>query len=140
MLEIVFQRCFGISNAGNRSATLLRDFQDCFEEAHSIVLPSSHEGAHLRTLLSFVSIFAALLLLVAGILLCAKLPFGRRVAYWATALSVPVCIFSALIHLMGAHALLYGVGYPIVIVTLLHRATPSSGIPSETETAHFLGN
>jgi hypothetical protein len=97
------------------------------------VRPFFRQGDHLRTLLSLVGIFASLLLLLAGILLCAKLPVGRIFAYWAAAVSTPVCIFSAVIHLMGAHALLYGVGYPIVIVLLLHRATPSSGVPSVAE-------
>jgi hypothetical protein len=81
------------------------------------------EGDYIRVAMGFVSLFAALLLLAGGILLCAKLRVGRSVAYWAAGISIPVSFFSAVIHLMGAHALMYGLGYPIVIVTLLHRLT-----------------
>jgi len=97
------------------------------------VPPFFRHGDYLRLSLTLVGIFGALLLLLAGILLCAKLPFGRSVAYWAAGVSIPMHITAAFIHLVGAHALLYGVGYPIVIVTLLRRATPPSGVSIGTE-------
>jgi hypothetical protein len=98
--------------------------------------PFFRHGDHLRTFLGSVATLAGLLLLFAGILLCAKLPVGRIFAYWSVGISTPVSIFSAFIHLMGAHALLYGVGYPIAIVLMLHRAPPSNGVPSAMEDSH----
>jgi hypothetical protein len=90
-------------------------------------------GDTVRTVLSSLGSFGALLLLLAGIVLCAKRTKGRTIAYWGTAVSVPAHIFGAVIGLMGGHAVLYGVGYPIVIALLLKRATPSSGLPNSTE-------
>lgn len=88
------------------------------------------EGDQFRLVVSVVSVLAAVLLLAAGIFLCFKRTVGRTIAYAAAALSVPISIFAAAIGLMGSHALMYGVGYPIVIVLLLKRATPSSGLPN----------
>jgi len=90
-------------------------------------------GDPIRTGLSLLGSLGALLLLIAGIVLCAKRTTGRTIAYWGAAVSVPAHIIGALIGLMGGHAVLYGVGYPIVIVLLLKRATPSSGLPSPVE-------
>jgi hypothetical protein len=90
----------------------------------------AQESDDFRLMVSAVSVFAAVLLLVAGILLCLKRITGRTIAYSAAAVSVPVSIFAAAIGLMGGHALMYGVGYPIVIVLLLRRATPSNGLPN----------
>lgn len=62
-----------------------------------------------------------------------SLAVGRTFAYWGTGVSVPAHIVGALIGLMGGHAVLYGVGYPVVLVLLLSRATPSSGMPGSVE-------
>jgi hypothetical protein len=78
---------------------------------------------------------AAVLLLVGGIALCFKRTAGGTIATVAAKLSVPVSLFSAAIGLMGSHALMYGAGYPIVIVLLLKRATPSSGLPATGNSA-----
>ena len=90
--------------------------------------PFWQAGDYFRLLISVVSVLAAILLLLAGVLLCRKRIAGRAVARLSASVSIPVCVFSAAIGLMGGHALLYGVGYPIVIVLLLNRATPSSGV------------
>jgi hypothetical protein len=97
------------------------------------VPPFFRHGDYIRASLGSVITFAAFLLLAAGILLCAKRPVGRTLVYWATGISIPPCIFSAFIYLIGAHALLYGVGYPIAIALLLHRSTPSNGVRGVTE-------
>jgi hypothetical protein len=68
-----------------------------------------------------------------AILLSATQGIGRQMANWSTAIAIPAYIVAACIHMVGANALLYGVGYPIAIVTPLHRATPSSGIPGAGE-------
>jgi hypothetical protein len=88
------------------------------------------EGDYFRLVLSGLSIVAAVLLLVAGIMLCFKRPAGRTIAFVAAGLSVPVSVFSTIIGLMGSHALMYGAGYPIVIVLLLQRATPAGRLPT----------
>jgi hypothetical protein len=88
------------------------------------------EGDSFRLIVSTVSILSAVLLLVAGVLLCFKLVAGRTLAYVSASVSIPVTVFSAAIGLMGGHALMYGAGYPIVIVLLLNRSTPPSGIPT----------
>jgi hypothetical protein len=99
-----------------------------------------HRADYLRASLGSVITFAALLLMAAGILLCAKLPVGRKLVYWAVAISTPFSIFSAFIQLIGAHALLYGVGYPIAIALLLHRSTPANGVRSVTEDSEARAN
>ena len=88
------------------------------------------EGDHLRTFLGSLASLGAFLLLGAGMLLCVRRRIRRRVAYWGAAASIVACTVGALIGLVGGHGVLYGVGYPIVIVLLL-RATPSSGLPSD---------
>jgi hypothetical protein len=93
------------------------------------------EGDSFRLAVSALSTIAAILLLVAGVLLCFKHIGGRTLAYVSASLSVPISVFSALIGLMGSHALMYGAGYPIVIVLLLKRATPSNGLPVPDDTA-----
>jgi uncharacterized membrane protein YhaH (DUF805 family) len=98
------------------------------------------EGDQFRLVISVVSVLAAVLLLVAGILLCFKRVAGRNLAYAAAALSVPISLFAAAIGLMGSHALMYGVGYPIVIVLLLKRATPSNGLPTIGEDPKPVGD
>ncbi len=95
--------------------------------------PFWQAGDYFRLSISAVSVLAAVLLLVAGVLLCMKRIAGRAVARLSASVSIPVCVFSAAIGLMGGHALLYGVGYPIVIVLLLNRATPSSGVTTNLE-------
>lgn len=97
------------------------------------LIPLIYSGDWLRTLTTTIAICASMLFLIAGVLLCAKQGIGRQIANWSTAIAVPTYIVAACIHMVGAHALLYGVGYPIAIVTLLHRATPSSGIPAGGE-------
>lgn len=91
----------------------------------------AQEGDYFRLAVSALSIAAAVLLLIAGIVLCLKRATGGTFAIVAASLSVPVSVFSAVIGLMGSHALMYGAGYPIVIVLLLKRATPSSGPPTD---------
>jgi hypothetical protein len=88
------------------------------------------EGDYFRLVVSALSIVAAVLLLVGGIVLCFRRSAGGTIAIVAAKLSVPVSFFSAAIGLMGSHALMYGAGYPIVIVLLLKRATPSNGLPT----------
>ena len=90
-------------------------------------------GDPIRSVLSLLGSLGALLLLIAGIVLCAKRTTGRTIAYWGATVSVAAHIIGALIGLMGGHAVLYGVGYPIVIVLLLKRAKPSSGLSSPVE-------
>jgi hypothetical protein len=97
----------------------------------------AQESDHFRLVVSVLSIVAAVLLLVAGILMCFKRATGATLAIVAAGLSVPVSIFSATIGLMGGHALIYGAGYPIVIILLLTRGTPSNGLPTtEDRAAH----
>jgi hypothetical protein len=93
----------------------------------------AEEGDAFRLAVSWVSVAAAALLLLAGLMLLFKRASGRVLAIVSTAVSVPVCVFSAAIGLMGGHALMYGVGFPIVIVLLLSRATPSSGLGGEQQ-------
>jgi len=95
----------------------------------------AQEGDYFRLVVSGLSIVAAVLLLIAGIVLCFKRAGGGTIAIVAASLSVPVSVFSAVIGLMGGHALMYGAGYPIVIVLLLKRATPSSGLPTAGDNA-----
>ena len=97
----------------------------------------AQEGDHFRLVVSGLSIAAAVLLFIAGILLCFKQAAGGTIAIVAASLSVPVSIFSAVIGLMGSHALMYGAGYPIVIVLLLNRAKPSSGLPTAGQNAGY---
>ena len=92
-----------------------------------------HEGDYFRLVVSGLSIFAAVLLLVGGIALCFQRAAGGTIATVAAKLSVPVSLFSAVIGLMGSHALMYGAGYPMVIVLLLRRATPSNGLPAASD-------
>jgi hypothetical protein len=87
----------------------------------------------LFTVTSALGTLAAVVLLLAGILLCCKVEAGRKVVYAAAWLSIPVHVFGTAIHLMGGHAVLYGVAYPIVIVLLLRRATPSGGVPGAAD-------
>ena len=75
----------------------------------------------------------AFVLLTAGIMLCTKRLAGRTFAYLGAAISIFSISLAVVIRLAGGHALLYGVGYPIVIVLLLRRATPSDGLRSLTE-------
>lgn len=89
------------------------------------------EADALRLFLSAIASIGALLLLVAGICLCARRETGRGVAYVGAALSVVACTWGALIGLVGGHGVLYGVGYPVAIVLLL-RQTPLSGLPIES--------
>jgi hypothetical protein len=103
-------------------------------------IPLAQEGDYFRLGLGVISLAAAVLLLAAGILLCFMRITGRAMAFLATGISVPVCVFSAAIGLMGGHALLYGVGYPIVIVLLLKSATPSNGLPAPAEKASVPAN
>ena len=91
------------------------------------------EGDYFRLFVAALSTFGAVLLLIAGIMLCFKRIAGRTVTYVAAWISAPIAIFSTAIGLMGSHALMYGAGYPIVIVLLLRRATPSDGLPATTE-------
>jgi hypothetical protein len=84
---------------------------------------------------SVLSVLAAVLLLIAGLMLCFKRVAGGTMAVVAASLSVPVSIFGATIGLMGGHALMYGAGYPIVIVLLLTCATPSNGLPTTGDRA-----
>jgi hypothetical protein len=87
----------------------------------------------LKWLLALAGTLGAFVLLTAGIVLCTKRLVGRTLAYHGAAVSIFSISFAAVIHLAGGHALLYGVGYPIVIVLLLRRATPSDGANGRTE-------
>ena len=91
------------------------------------------EGKPGFALTSTLGALAASLLLFGGVLLCCRIAFGRKVVYTAAWLSIPVHIFGTLIRLMGGHAILYGVCYPIAIMVLLHRATPSGGISGRAD-------
>lgn len=87
----------------------------------------------LRWLLALLGTLGAFVLLTAGIVLCAKRLAGRTLAYCGAAVSILSISLAVVIRLAGGHALLYGVGYPIVIVLLLRRATPSDGVHSLAE-------
>ena len=87
----------------------------------------------LKWLLASLGTLGAFLLLAAGILLFAKRLAGCTVAYWGAGISVFSITFAFVIRLAGGHALLDGVGYPIVIVLLLGRLTPSDGVGSSTK-------
>src|SRR5262245_37231041 len=72
-------------------------------------------------------------LLTGGFRLFAQQLIGRTLAYCgATVLSFSISL-AFLVRLAGGHALLYGVGYLIVIVLLLRRATPSDGVQRATD-------
>src|SRR4051812_15375686 len=81
----------------------------------------------LKSFLALAGTLGAFVLLTAGIVLCTKRLFGRVLAYYGAAVSIFSISFAVVIHLAGGHALLYGVGYPVVIALLLRRATPSDG-------------
>lgn len=77
------------------------------------------EGDSLRTFLSAVASAGAILLLVAGACLVARRAIGRQLAVSGAWASVCACVSGAVIGLVGGHGLLYGVGFPLVIVALL---------------------
>ena len=87
----------------------------------------------LKWLLASLGTLGAFVLLAAGILLFAKRLAGCTVAYWEAGISILSIIFAFIIRLAGGHALLYGVGYPIVIVHLLRGITASDGVSSSTK-------
>jgi hypothetical protein len=97
--------------------------------------PFIQAGDWLRVALCAIGTLNSLLFLLAGILLCARLPVGGRIAYWSTVIAIPSGIIAAVIRMVGAHALLYGVCYPIAIVMLLNRATPADPNSGDTEDA-----
>jgi len=90
------------------------------------------EGDTLRVLLGALGSVGAFCLLIAGASLFVKRLIGRQLALWGCAASIVAHLIGALIGLVGGHGVLYGVGFPIAIVLLL-RATPSSGLPIDTQ-------
>ena len=74
--------------------------------------------------MALLGTLGAFVLLTAGIALCTNRLAGRTLAYWGAAISIFSISSAVVIRLAGGHALLYGVGYPIVIVLLLRRSTP----------------
>ena len=92
------------------------------------------EGDTLRTGLGALGSVAAFCLLIAGVSLIMKRQLGRQLALWGSAASIVAHMIGALIGLVGGHGVLYGVGFPVAIVLLL-RATPSSGLPIDTQNA-----
>ena len=93
------------------------------------------EGDTLRTVLGSLGSVGAFCLLIAGVSLFLKRQVGRQLALWGSAASIVAHLIGALIGMVGGHGVLYGVGFPIAIVLLL-RATPSSGLPIETQEAN----
>jgi hypothetical protein len=77
------------------------------------------EGDPVRTFLSAVASAGAILLLVAGACLIARRPLGHPLALVGAWASICACAAGAVIGLVGGHGLLYGVGFPLVIVALL---------------------
>jgi hypothetical protein len=94
--------------------------------------PFFEEGDTLRTVLGALGSVGAFCLLLAGVVLFMKRQMGRRLALWGSASSIVAHMIGALIGLVGGHGVLYGVGFPVAIVLLL-RATPSSGLPIDTQ-------
>jgi hypothetical protein len=92
------------------------------------------EGDMLRTALGALGSVGAFCLLIAGVLLFMKRQSGRHLALCGSAASIVAHVLGALIGLVGGHGVLYGVGFPLAIVLLL-RATPSSGLPMDTQKA-----
>jgi hypothetical protein len=92
------------------------------------------EGDTLRTVLGALGSVAAFCLLIAGVSLIMKRQLGRQLALWGSAASIVAHMIGALIGLVGGHGVLYGVGFPVAIVLLL-RATPSNGLPIDTQKA-----
>ena len=83
-------------------------------------IPTAHSFFGIDTLKWFLALLGTLgafVLLTAGIVLCTKRP-GRTLAYCGAAISILSISLAVVIRLAGGHALLYGVGYPIVIVLL----------------------
>ena len=78
----------------------------------------------LKWFLAVLGTFGAFMLLTSGFVLYARQLAGRTLAYWGAAISILSISLATVIRLAGGHALLYGVGYPIVIVLLLRRLTP----------------
>ena len=92
------------------------------------------EGDTLRTVLGLLGSVGAFGLLIAGVSLILKRQLGRQLALWGSAASIVVHLTGALIGLVGGHGVLYGVGFPVAILLRL-RATPSSGLPIDTQEA-----
>jgi hypothetical protein len=78
---------------------------------------------------SSLGTLASVLLLLAGVFLCSRRSVGQTIANCAMTLAIPVYVLGAALGLMGGHALLYGVGYPIVIVLLLRRSSTDDLAP-----------
>ena len=89
------------------------------------------EGDILRTVLGALGSVGVFFLLLAGVSLFMKRQMGRRLG-WGSAASIVAHMVGALIGLVGGHGVLYGAGFPVAIVLLL-RATPSSGLPINTQ-------
>ena len=92
------------------------------------------EGDTLRAMLGTLGSAGAFCILIAGVSLFMKRQVGRQLALWGSAASIVAHTIGALIGLVGGHGVLYGAGFPIAIVLLL-RATPSSGLPIDTQKA-----
>src|SRR5262245_52653507 len=92
------------------------------------------EGDTLRTVLGGLGSVGAFCLLIAGISLIMKRLLGRQLAVWGSVASIVAHTIGAFIGLVGGHGLLYGVGFPVAIVLFL-RATPSDGLPADTQKA-----
>jgi hypothetical protein len=106
-------------------------------------IPTAHSFVGINTakwFLAWAGTLGAFVLLTAGIVLCVKRLAGRTLAYCGAALSIVSISFAVLIGLAGGHAFLYGVGYPIVMVLLLRRTTPSDGAHTVKEhVEHMVG-
>ena len=87
----------------------------------------------LKWILALLGTLGAFVLLTAGVVLCMKRVAGRTLAYCGAAISIFSISLAVLIGLAGGHALIYGVGYPIVIVLLLRRVIPLDGAHTLTE-------
>ena len=94
------------------------------------------EGDTLRTMVSSLGGVGGFCLLISGALFM-KRQVGRDLALWGSSASIMAQMahtLGALIGLVGGHGGLYGVGFPVAIVFLL-RASPSRGLPIDTEQA-----
>jgi hypothetical protein len=92
------------------------------------------EGDTLRTMLSSLGSVGGLCLVISGIALSMKRQVGRDLALWGSSASIVAHTLGAFIGLVGGHGVLYGVGFPVVIVLFL-RATPSCGLRIDSQQA-----